>query len=150
MVHFSWHAFSELTVEQLYAVLMLRSEVFVLEQQCAYLDPDGRDHVALHLLGIDGKSLVAYLRLFLPTESQSALIFGRVVTAKSARANGYGKKLMAELLTYCDTHYPDKYIKCSAQYYLKSFYESVGFVIQGEPYDEDGILHIAMQRKPHS
>lgn len=91
-------------------------------------------------------SLVAYLRLLPPTDIQHYLVFGRVVTARSARTKGYGKKLIEELLAYCDVNFPNITIKCSAQYYLKKFYEGFGFKINGEVYDEDGIPHIGMQR----
>jgi ElaA protein len=146
MIHFKWYSFAELTAEQLYAVLSLRSHVFVVEQNCAYPDPDGKDPDAVHLLGMENGSLVAYLRLFSPSQAEKYIVFGRVVTEKSARTKGYGKKLIAELLTYCDTHYPGVSIKCSAQNYLTKFYEQFGFKIYGEVYEEDGIPHIEMRR----
>ncbi|MCL9684399.1 GNAT family N-acetyltransferase [Legionella maioricensis] len=146
MIHFNWYDFAQLTVEQLYAVLTLRSNVFVVEQNCAYLDPDGKDPVALHLLGMDNGSLVAYLRLFPPTPAENYVVFGRVVTEKSARTKGYGKKLMEELLVYCDANYPSVNIKCSAQNYLTKFYGQFGFKIYGKVYEEDGIPHIEMRR----
>ncbi len=127
MINFNWYKFSELTVEKLYAVLALRSDIFVVEQRCPYLDPDGKDIFALHLLGMEKDSLVAYIRLFPPTDIENYIIFGRVVTARSARKKGYGKKLIQELLAYCDAHFPETIIKCSAQYYLKQFYEGFGF-----------------------
>lgn len=148
MTHFSWHTFSELTVKQLYAILMLRSEIFVVEQNCIYLDPDGKDIYALHLMGMEKDSLTAYIRLFPPTDIENYIIFGRVVTARSARGKGHGKKLMQELLAYCNTHFPGVTIKCSAQHYLQKFYESFGFKAYGEVYDEDGIPHKAMRRDP--
>lgn len=148
MINFNWHPFSNLTVEQLYTVLTLRSEIFVVEQHCVYLDPDGKDIFALHLLGMEKNSLVAYLRLFLPTDIENYIVFSRVVTARSARTKGYGKKLMRELLHYCDKNFPGIGIKCSAQHYLIKFYESFGFKAYGEVYEEDGIPHIAMQRDP--
>lgn len=146
MLNFNWYKFSELTVEQLYSVLALRSDIFVVEQRCPYLDPDGKDIFALHLLGMQEGSLVAYLRLFPPTDIENYLVFGRIVIAKSARTQGYGKRLMQELLNYCDTHFPNTCIKCSAQHYLKKFYEGFGFKAYGEVYEEDGIPHLAMQR----
>ena len=146
MINFNWYKFSELTVDQLYSVLALRSDIFVVEQHCPYLDPDGKDIFALHLLGVQNDQLVAYLRLFPPTDIENYIVFGRVVTARSVRTKGYGKKLMRELLTYCDANFPNISIKCSAQYYLKKFYEEFGFKIYGEIYKEDGIPHIAMQR----
>jgi ElaA protein len=148
MLNFNWYTFSELTLEQLYAVLALRANVFVVEQQCAYLDPDGKDSSALHLLGMHKDKLVAYLRLFPPTTQESFLRFGRVVTDKSSRSQGYGKLLMHELLTYCQANFPNLAIKCSAQFYLKNFYESFGFTSYGHSYLEDEIPHIAMQKTP--
>lgn len=145
MIQFTWHPFSQLSVNQLYAALKLRSDVFVVEQQCPYLDPDGKDQAALHLLGMENNELVAYIRLFPPKQNETSLVFGRVVTATSARQKGYGKQLVQAMLTYCEQHFPTISITCSAQYYLKKFYESFGFVAEGEVYDEDGIPHIAMR-----
>lgn len=147
MINFKWYAFSDLTVHQLYAILILRSAVFVVEQNCPYLDPDGEDIFALHLLGMEEEKLVAYIRLFPPTNNKNYLVFGRVVTAKSVRSKGYGKKLIKELLVYCDTHFQNITIKCSAQYHLKKFYESFGFKTYGEMYEEDHIPHIGMVRE---
>ena len=121
MINFNWYKFSELTVGQLYSILALRANVFIVEQNCVSLDPDGKD-------------------------IEDYIVFGRVVTARSARTKGYGKQLMKELLTYCDANFPNTSIKCSAQLYLKKFYEGLGFKIYGEVYEEDGIPHIAMQR----
>jgi ElaA protein len=146
MINFKWYKFSDLTVEQLYTVLSMRSDVFVVEQNCIYLDPDGKDIFALHLLGEEKNSLAAYLRLFPPTDIENFIIFGRILTARSSRTKGYGKKLMEELLRYCNEHYPNTIIKCSAQYYLKKFYEGFGFKTVSEVYDEDGIPHIAMEK----
>ncbi|BCA95874.1 acetyltransferase [Legionella antarctica] len=146
MIHFNWYNFSQLTVEQLYAVLGLRSRVFVVEQNCAYLDPDGKDSDALHLLGLENGSLVAYLRLFLPTPTEKYIIFGRLVTEPSARIKGYGKKLMEEMLVYCGTNYSGVTVKCSAQNYLTRFYEQFGFQAYGKIYEEDSIPHIEMRK----
>lgn len=148
MINFNWYKFSELTVDQLYAVLSLRSDIFVVEQQCAYLDPDGKDIFALHLLGTENNSLAAYIRLFPPNDIDNDIIFGRVVTARFARTKGYGKKLIQELLNYCNANFPHTIIKCSAQHHLQRFYESFGFKAYGEIYEEDGIPHIAMQKDP--
>jgi ElaA protein len=146
MIYFNWYQFSDLTVEQLYSILALRANIFVVEQHCPYLDPDGKDIFAWHLLGIEDNTLVAYIRLFQPTETKNHVVFGRVVTAESVRGKGYGKKLIQELLAYCHTHFPGTNIKCSAQYYLKKFYAEFGFQVCGEVYDEDGIPHIDMQK----
>jgi ElaA protein len=146
MTDFKWYKFSELNIDQLYAILVLRSEIFVVEQQCTYLDPDGKDDIALHLLGVENNSLEAYLRLFPPTTSQKNIFFGRVLTAPSARSKGLGKKLISELLKYCENHFQGVTIECSAQLYLKKFYESFGFEVVGEPYDDVGIQHISMRK----
>ncbi len=146
MINFQWYSFFELSVEQLYAVLALRSDIFVVEQSCPYRDPDGKDISAIHLLGMAKGSLIAYLRLFPPRNSENYIVFGRVATTKSVRHLGYGKKLMQELLTYSHLHFPDLAIKCSAQVYLKEFYQGFGFKVCSNVYDEDGIPHILMQR----
>ena len=146
MASYSWYKFSELTVEQLYSVLKLRADVFVVEQDGAYLDPDGNDIFALHLLGIKNDSLVAYLRLFPPDDTEDCIVFGRVATARTARRKGYGKQLMQELVTYCDINFAGVEVKCSARDYLKKFYESFGFKVHGSAYEEDGFPHLAMQR----
>jgi ElaA protein len=145
MINFNWYKFSELTTKQLYSVLALRCEVFVVEQRCPYLDADGQDIFAYHLLGAEDNMLIAYLRLFPPSDVENYIVFGRVVTARSVRSKGFGKKLIQELLKYCDTNFPNISIKCSAQYYLKKFYNGFGFVMHGDVYEEDGIPHIAMQ-----
>jgi ElaA protein len=146
MIQFTWHKFKDLTAEQLYKALILRSSVFVIEQNCVCLDPDGKDIFALHLLGLENGSLAAYMRLFPPTDIENFIVFGRVVTARSSRTKGYGKQLITELLSYCENHYPGISIRCSAQYYLKKFYESFGFKTVGDVYQEDAIPHIAMER----
>lgn len=91
-------------------------------------------------------SLVAYIRLFPPTKENNFLVFGRICTPKSTRKNGYGKKLMEELISYCNKNYPGVKIKCSAQIYLQKFYESYGFKTVSEIYLEDDMPHIAMER----
>lgn len=146
IVQFNWYTFSELSVASLYEVLALRSAIFVVDQHCPYQDVDGRDPFALHLLGTDDGKLCAYLRLFPPTSTESYLVFGRVITAQWSRNLGYGKRLMQALLDYCAQQYPGTSIHCSAQYYLKKFYESFGFTACGDAYEEDGILHIAMKK----
>src|SRR3990167_9477133 len=116
MLHFQWYPFQALTVVDLYEILKLRSHVFVVEQKCAYLDVDGKDAQALHLLGKVKGTLVAYLRLFPPSVDQPSLVFGRVVVAASMRKKGYGRGLMHAMLTHCDANFPGIGIKCSAQY----------------------------------
>ncbi len=146
MLHFQWYTFSELTLEQLYAVLSLRAEVFVVEQQCPFQDPDGKDPLALHLLGTEQNQLVAYIRLFPPTPIKNHVVFGRIITAQSIRTKGYGKQLMQEMLVYCQEKFPAMAIKCSAQYRLKYFYENFGFKTEGDIYQEDNVPHISMRK----
>lgn len=146
MINFTWRQFSELSNIELYTLLSLRSKVFVVEQHCFYHDQDGKDLNALHLMGMEDGQLVAYLRLFLPTETEKHIVFGRVLTATPVRSKGYGKKLIQELIGYCDMYYPNRTIKCSAQHYLTKFYESFGFVAYGDVYDDAGIPHISMSR----
>ena len=146
MVQFRWKRFEELTAKEIYEILKLRAEVFVVQQNCAYLDPDGKDFSAMHLLGYEDENLVTYIRLFPPTEIKNHIIFGRVVTAESARGKGYGKQLMQALLDHCNQHFPNVSIQCSSQAYLQKFYESFGFVTHGQTYLEDNIPHIAMIR----
>lgn len=146
MLKLNWYPFSKLTTRQLYDILALRSDVFVVEQKCSYLDPDGKDIDALHLLGMQEDLLVAYIRLFPPTLQQNFILFGRVVTAKSVRGKKYGKSLIRELLAYCEKHFPAISIKCSAQYHLKKFYEEFGFRTEGEVYEEASIPHIDMRK----
>ena len=150
MISFNWYHYSKLSTQQLYAILALRSAVFVVEQACAYPDIDGQDHNALHLLGMENDALVTYLRLFPPTNVEHMIVFGRVVTVKSARTKGYAKQLMQALLSYSDTYFPGIEIKCSAQHYLTRFYEGFGFRTYGMVYEEDGIPHIEMRRVPVS
>jgi len=146
MIHFKWYNFNELSLEQLYTILKLRSEVFVVDQGSIYLDPDGQDFYTLHLLGLEKHEIVAYLRLFPPGDLQYYVKFGRVLTAKSVRTKGYGKKLMEELLQYCHKHYSGVIIKCQAQHYLQKFYEGFGFKTISDVYDETGVPHIDMQK----
>lgn len=145
-IQFSWHPFSSLSAEQIYTILSLRAKVFVVEQACPYLDPDGKDRNAYHLMGMENDELVAYLRLILPTNNDSELIFGRIITAQHTRKKGYGRALMQHMLAHCETHFPHLSIRCSAQVYLKAFYESFGFVAFSDVYLEDDMPHIAMRK----
>lgn len=143
--------FEGLAPAALYAALRLRSEVFVVEQQCVFLDLDGRDDRALHLLGeragADGApALVAYARLFAPGDCYAESSIGRVVSAPHARGTGAGRALMAAAIEECTRRWPGHPIRIGAQRYLERFYGSLGFVADGEPYDEDGIPHVEMVR----
>ena len=145
-----WSPFSELSPEQLYAIVRLREAVFVVEQQCPYPDADGRDPSAWHLLGwyeIDGKrDLVAYARVFEPGVRYTEGSIGRIVTAPSVRGTGIGRALMAEGLRRTETLMPGQRIKIAAQQRLVDFYIGFGFTVVSAPYDEDGIMHVDMIR----
>ena len=142
-----WKLFARLTPSELYDALALRQTVFVVEQRCPYLDADGRDRNALHLLGRDESGiLVAYLRLLPPGSRFPQASIGRVVVAPTHRGRGLGRQLMVRALEQCGRDYPGEPLALSAQQYLEQFYASLGFVPTGEPYDEDGIPHIDMIR----
>lgn len=136
--------FSELTLHELYRILQLRSEVFVVEQDCVYQDLDGKDEKALHVLGIKNNEIVAYTRLFKPGYYFEESSIGRVVVSKKERAFKYGYDIMKASIEAIETHYNEKKIKISAQAHLKTFYNNCGFKEVGEEYLEDDIPHIAM------
>jgi len=136
--------FEELSVEELYMVLRLRCEVFVVEQNCPYLDPDNKDQGSLHLMGKTGEQLVAYARLIPPGISYPESSIGRVVSSPSARRTGAGKELMNEAIRITYESFENAPIRIGAQLYLKKFYEELGFTQASEQYLEDGIPHIEM------
>lgn len=140
--------FAELGTQPLYDLLALRSQVFVVEQNCVFLDIDGLDPLTLHLLGTgDDGVLRAYARLIPPGVKAPDALIGRVVTAPAARGGGSGRALMAEAVAQCERLWPGHAVTLHAQAHLERFYGSFGFVPVGEPYIEDGIPHIEM-RKP--
>ncbi len=139
--------FNELTVDDLYAILYLRSEVFVVEQNCVYHDPDGKDQRAWHLMGLEDGKLVAYARIFEAGVTYPEPSIGRVVTAPSKRRSGLGRKLMETSIEHCEKLFGKTSISLGAQMYLKKFYESLGFIVSGKEYIEDGIPHVTMTRK---
>jgi len=138
--------FSELTTTELYDVLQLRSEVFVVEQDCVYQDIDGKDQKALHVLGYKDETLVAYTRIFKPGDYFKEASIGRVVVRQNERAFKYGYAIMETSISAINTQFKAITIKISAQEYLKTFYTNLGFQQQGNPYLEDGIPHIAMYK----
>ncbi|MBT9457844.1 MAG: GNAT family N-acetyltransferase [Burkholderiaceae bacterium] len=148
-VNWTCKPFSGLTAAELYQALQLRSEVFVLEQQCVYLDPDGLDPQAWHLFGRDGSGLLAYLRLLPPGLKADEPVIGRVVTAPAARGSGLGRQLLSQALLECEKLWPGRALFLSAQAHLQSFYGGLGFVPVSEQYVEDGIAHVDMRRPGH-
>lgn len=139
--------FADLTLTELYDVLQLRTEVFIVEQNCAFQDIDGQDAPAYHLLGKTPEGqLGAYARLFAAGQSYEQVSIGRVVVAPSLRRYGLGQELMRQAIAHCEQLFGAQPIKIGAQQYLTKFYQGFGFVQQGEMYLEDGIPHIYMVR----
>lgn len=136
--------FKELSNLELYNLLQLRSEVFVVEQDCVYQDLDGKDEIALHVLGFKNDKLVAYTRIFDCGFYFDKTSIGRVVVAKNERQYKYGYDIMKASIEAIKTEFNQTTIKISAQVYLKKFYSNLGFKTAGEEYLEDGIPHITM------
>ncbi|EAR02814.1 GNAT family N-acetyltransferase [Maribacter sp. HTCC2170] len=139
--------FNELTNSELYGILQLRSEVFVVEQDCVYQDLDGKDQKAVHILGIKDQKVVAYTRIFKPGDYFNEASIGRVVVKENERKYGYGYDIMNASIKAVQDNFNKTTIHLSAQTYLKKFYNSLGFKEIGEEYLEDGIPHIGMLRK---
>jgi ElaA protein len=139
--------FDSLSLQELHDLLQLRSEVFVVEQDCVYQDIDGKDAKALHVLGYVQDKLAAYTRCFAPGDYFAEASIGRVVVSEEFRKSGYGHKIMEASIDAVSQYYNVKTMKLSAQTYLTRFYERHGFITTGEPYLEDGIPHIAMIKK---
>ncbi len=148
MTTFICKPFDQLTLQELYDIMVLRQEVFVVEQDCPYLDADGKDQNAWHLMGRDASgNLAAYTRLISKGVSYEKYpSIGRVVTSQTTRGNGIGKELMLQSLAWMEKLFPNESIKISAQCYLEKFYTGLGFEIVGESYLEDGIPHYPMIR----
>ena len=146
-INFTLKTFEALNSHELYALLQLRSEVFVVEQNCVYQDIDFKDQKALHLLGFFDNKLVAYARLFQPNDYFEQSSIGRVVVAAEYRSQKWGHLLMNAAIQNIEEHFNTTHITISAQLYLQKFYESHGFVAVGETYLEDDIPHIRMERK---
>lgn len=139
-----YKSFDELTTNELYAILQLRSEVFVVEQNCVYQDIDGKDKKSFHLMAWHNHDLVAYTRLVQPGVSFKEASIGRVITAPFYRGLGIGITLIEKSISQILATYTTNNIRIGAQLYLKKFYEGFGFVAQGEEFLEDGIPHIEM------
>lgn len=142
---FDVKSFQELSISELYNILQLRSEVFVVEQNCVYQDIDGKDEKALHLIGVFEGQIVAYARLF-----DAGLYFdnpsiGRVIIKAQFRNQKWGHELMENAIQAIESRFASKKITISAQLYLKKFYESHGFIQTGEGYLEDDIPHVRME-----
>ncbi len=149
-IHWQARRFAELDADTLYALLKLRAEVFVLEQNCVYLDPDGKDRhpEAVHLLGLaDDGTLAAYLRILPAGLSYPQVSFGRVLTAPQWRGRGLGDPMLHAALDEIARRWPGADVQIGAQSHLQAFYARHGFHPSSEPYVEDGIPHIDMLRR---
>lgn len=153
MIDWEWLAFDQLGGAELYQVLALRQNVFVLEQRCLYQDLDGYDQQAWHLLGWQTsggqRRLAAYLRCLAPGAKFPEMALGRVLTAPEARGGGLGKELLRQGIARAGAHFPGQAIRIGAQLYLERFYQDFGFATTSAPYDEDGIPHIDMRLGGH-
>lgn len=141
-----WKAFDKLELDELYAILALRNEVFIIEQNSVYNDTDGLDQQAWHLLGYDHKrKLVVYLRVLPPEVAYSkAASIGRLIVAWPKRYQGLSHKAVSKALHWVHTNYSNWPIKIAAQNYLQTFYKRYGFEVVSDPYIMDGLWHIDM------
>ncbi|PSR56960.1 GNAT family N-acetyltransferase [Adhaeribacter arboris] len=139
-------SFPDLTPFELYNILRLRSEVFVVEQNCVFLDMDNKDQTCHHLMIYQSNQLAACARLLAPGSYYDQMSIGRIVTSPAARGTGLGKELVATAIEACFILFGVGPIKIGAQLYAKAFYERFGFVQTSELYDEDGIDHIHMTK----
>jgi ElaA protein len=137
-------SFENLTPFELYRILQLRNEVFVVEQNCVFQDADNKDLQSMHLSIMQGEILVAYCRLLPPGLAYTEMSIGRIVNASKARGTGIGKVLVAKAIELCRKQFGEGSIRIGAQYYLLGFYQSFGFKEEGDIYLEDGIEHIEM------
>lgn len=140
-------AFGDLTPHELYEIMRLRNEVFVLEQLCVYQDADNKDQRSHHLMIKDNGKLIAYARLLPPGVSYPEMSIGRVISSPEYRRKGAGRLLMQQAIEGCHKLFGEGPIRIGAQLYLKKFYESFGFVQAGDIYLEDNIEHIEMRRQ---
>jgi ElaA protein len=150
VIQWSCKHFNELGLAELYALMRLRQIVFSVEQDCAHLDADGADLDAHHILGFEAEELLAYARILKPGARYEQCSIGRVITAPEIRRTGSGRVLMRIALEQCAQLYPCLGVRISAQARLEKFYQSFGFVTDGEPYSEDNIPHLAMSLEAQS
>lgn len=137
-------SFDQLSVNELYAILRLRIEVFIVEQNCVFQDADDKDQKSFHFMGWIGEDLAAYTRLVPKDISYDKPSIGRVVTSPKYRRSGIGKELMIKSIEAAYKLWGKQPIQIGAQLYLQNFYESLGFIVSGPVYLEDGIEHVEM------
>lgn len=139
--------FKELSTQELYRILQLRSEVFVVEQDCVYQDIDDKDQNAIHVFGVKNNTIIAYTRLFKPGDYFTNASIGRVLVDINERRHSYGYDIMKASINAIKDLYDTEIIELSAQTYLKRFYNNLGFLEEGEEYLEDGIPHVRMLKR---
>ncbi|MBZ9607740.1 GNAT family N-acetyltransferase [Clostridium estertheticum] len=139
--------FNELSGEEVYEILKLRSEVFVIEQQCIYEECDGKDNKSYHLFAKENGQIIVYLRILEKGVSYNEISIGRVLTDKKYRGKGLAKQMMLRAIGFIENNLNEKAIRIGAQEYLINFYSSLGFVRVSEVYLEDNIPHIEMLYK---
>lgn len=142
--HFALKPFEALTPNDLYAIIRLRNEVFVVEQNCVFQDADNKDQNSEHLMYWQGETLIAYCRLLPQGLAYTEMSIGRVVSSPAARGTGAGKQLIAAAINYCYQKFGKEPIRIGAQCYLLKFYAAFGFEEEGDIYLEDGIEHVEM------
>ncbi|CAM3421859.1 GNAT family N-acetyltransferase [Zobellia roscoffensis] len=147
MIEINVKSFEALTKLELYNILKIRSEVFVVEQDCVYQDIDDKDQKAFHVIATKNDEIIAYTRIFRSGDYFDEASIGRVVVKDSERKYGYGKDIMKASIVAVEEHFNEKVIKVSAQLYLERFYHTLGFDQEGDGYLEDGIPHIGMVKK---
>ncbi|AKA70932.1 GNAT family N-acetyltransferase [Clostridium scatologenes] len=139
--------FKELKVEEIYKILEIRNKVFIVEQQCAYQDCDGKDENAYHLYLQDNDKIIAYLRILKKGVSYDEISIGRVLVNKNYRGKGISREMMLKAINFIELNLNEKEIKIQAQAYLINFYKSLGFKEVSDEYLEDNIPHIDMLYK---
>lgn len=144
-MNWSVKSFSELSVDELYEILRLRVDVFVVEQACPYPEIDGNDRDALHLIGMERDEIAAYARVLKPGAVHEHPAIGRVIVRKTHRGKGIARELVEKAKQVVTARYGEAPVRLSAQHHLEEFYASCGFLAVSEPYDEDGIPHVDMQ-----
>lgn len=146
-IEWQWRRYGELAPLEIHEIFAARQAVFIVEQNCPYLDMDGKDLDAWHLIGRSGTEVAAYLRLIAPGVSFAEPSLGRILTTRIGRGTGVGRELVARGLEKIYQLYPTLPTRIGAQAHLQKFYGSLGFEPASEIYDEDGIPHIEMRRE---
>lgn len=149
VINWQWAPFVELTAAQIYGMLRLRQNVFVLEQRCFYQDADGLDPLCLHCWGLTLRGdLAAYARVVPPGHGFDGPSIGRVVVASEWRTSGLGGLLMSKAIAVTQEQFPGQAVWVSAQAHLETFYAKLGFIPSGDVYDDVGIPHLDMRLAP--